>query len=159
MKKLTCLFGRLLLSSMFISSAINGLLHPFAMELAIGMYVPFGDDPMIGKIMRFTSIGLQLIAGRFVLIGFKTRLAAWILMIHLVAINVLIHLDFGDTHEMLHFGQNWSIVGGLLLLISFGAGPMSIDSRLEKLKLQKKSDKKQKEVPSKLTEKENVEDK
>ena len=43
--------------------------------------------------------------------------------------TLIFHSNLGDPTQMLFFMKNLSIAGGLLLVVSHGAGPYSIDNR------------------------------
>ena len=41
----------------------------------------------------------------------------------------MFHGDFGDQMQMIMFMKNLGLAGGLLILFSRGAGPISLDAR------------------------------
>lgn len=43
---------------------------------------------------------------------------------------VFFHHDFADQNQMIHFLKNVMMAGGLLQIVFFGAGPLSLDARL-----------------------------
>jgi putative oxidoreductase len=45
-----------------------------------------------------------------------------------VATAIFFHRNFADQNQMIHFLKNIMIAGGLLQIVYFGAGPMSIDA-------------------------------
>jgi putative oxidoreductase len=45
-----------------------------------------------------------------------------------LATAIFFHRNFADQNQMIHFLKNVMIVGGLLQIVYFGAGPMSIDA-------------------------------
>jgi putative oxidoreductase len=47
-----------------------------------------------------------------------------------LATAVFFHLNFADPNQIFHFIKNLVMTGGLLQLVAYGAGPISIDSRL-----------------------------
>ncbi len=44
------------------------------------------------------------------------------------ATAIFFHRNFADQNQMIHFLKNVMIAGGLLQIVYFGAGPMSIDA-------------------------------
>ena len=74
----------------------------------------------------------QAEGGALVLIGFQARLAALALVVLTVLAKLIFH-DFwslaGAEREMqfINFLKNLSMIGGLLLVVGFGSGPLSLD--------------------------------
>jgi putative oxidoreductase len=46
-----------------------------------------------------------------------------------VATALFFHRNFADQNQMIHFLKNFMIVGGLLQIVHFGAGAVSLDNR------------------------------
>ena len=101
-----------------------------------GYYVAVGV-PLPG-LMVWLSIAIELGGGLAILVGLKARwaaivLAAWCLVtafaVHLVA--GLGAADGGVAFDnMIHFYKNLVMAGGLLYVVAFGAGPLSVDRGL-----------------------------
>ena len=45
-----------------------------------------------------------------------------------VVTAVFFHANFGDQNQLIHFMKNVAMAGGFLILASFGAGRISVDS-------------------------------
>jgi uncharacterized membrane protein YphA (DoxX/SURF4 family) len=79
------------------------------------------------------SIGLRLIGGLAVLLGFYARTGAALLVAFVLPAAVLAH-DFWtmppgrQKHETIEFLNNLAMAGGALLIVLNGAGSVSIDS-------------------------------
>lgn len=120
----TILIGRVLLSVIFLLSgfgkltAISGTAAYFG---AMGLPVPTVTAVVVGLI--------ELLGGVAVLIGFQTRIAAWVLAVFTIATALVAHTGWADQNQMIHFLKNVAITGGFLLLASSGAGAYSIDAR------------------------------
>jgi putative oxidoreductase len=76
---------------------------------------------------------VEILGGLAVLAGFYSRFTAWILFLYLIPTTFLFHnfwaFQGADRIDpLIHFEKNLAIMGGLLLLAAFGAGPYSIDS-------------------------------
>jgi putative oxidoreductase len=67
--------------------------------------------------------------GLLLLIGYRTRLVALSLAIWCVVTAVFFHRNFADQNMFIHFLKNLMITGGLLQIVHFGAGALSLDNR------------------------------
>ncbi len=122
MQALAELAGRVLISAIFLASGA-GKIAAFEGTAAYmdSMGVPSGLLPAV--------IAFEILAGLAVILGWKTRLAAFALAGFCLASAVLFHLDFGDPVQSALFLKNVAIAGGFAVLLANGAGPWSIDAR------------------------------
>jgi len=67
--------------------------------------------------------GLLLIA------GFKARTVAAVLALFSLVTAATFHSHFADQNQMIHFLKNLMMAGGLLQIVAFGAGALSVDNR------------------------------
>ena len=81
------------------------------------------------------TILLQLGGGLAVLVGYQTKIAAFLLAGLTLVISIVMH-DFWDVteavqrgHETQNFVKNLGIMAGLLAIAGLGAGPFSLDNR------------------------------
>jgi putative oxidoreductase len=74
-------------------------------------------------------IALEIAGGLALMLGWHTRLTAFLLAGFTLLATAIFHSNLGDQTQMLFFMKNLSIAGGLLLVVSHGAGPYSIDNR------------------------------
>lgn len=123
------LFGRLLLSFIFIASGANKILSwEQSAQSMTGQGLPL--VPLLLAAATVIEIG----AGLAILFGLKARAAAAILFAFLIPTTLLFHgfwnLDGIERQmQLAHFMKNLAIMGGLLTVVSFGAGHRSIDAR------------------------------
>lgn len=123
------LAARILLSLMFILaglSKLTGLAGTTAYIAGTGL-------PMPGVLALGSGL-LELLAGLAVAIGFKARVGAAALAVFTLLASLLFHSFWAMPAEQvminqLMFMKNLSVVGGLLLIVAYGAGPLSIDTR------------------------------
>jgi putative oxidoreductase len=122
------LLGRILMSLVFILAGV-GKIMGFSIEEGM---VAAKHLPMPALALSIALL-IELIGGLCILFGLFTRLTAWILFLYLIPTTLLFHnfwalqgMDRIDT--MIHFEKNLAIMGGLLLLATYGAGAHSIDS-------------------------------
>ena len=66
------------------------------------------------------------------LVGFQTRIAAFLLAGFALMAGTLVHLHPDDHENMIVFMDNLAMVGGLLLFVQYGGGALSLDGRLKR---------------------------
>ena len=116
--------GRILLSAIFLLSgfgkltAIAGTAGYFG---SLGLPVPTVTAIVVGLI--------ELLGGLAILVGFQTRIVAWVLAIFTLATGLVAHTGWADQMQMIQFLKNLAITGGFLLLASSGPGAYSIDAK------------------------------
>jgi putative oxidoreductase len=67
--------------------------------------------------------------GILLLLGYQTRLAALVLAIFSIAAAICFHHNFADQNQMINFMKNLAMAGGLLQVVAFGAGSLSLDAK------------------------------
>ena len=123
------LIGRILLSGVFIGS---GLSKVIAFSMMTG-YVAAKGLPMPAVALGIAA-AVEIVGGLAVLVGFKTKIASWILFLYLIPTTFVFH-NFWALQGMekmdnqAHFMKNLAIMGGLLILAASGAGGYSVDAR------------------------------
>jgi putative oxidoreductase len=122
------LAARAMLTATFILSALRHLTHwSAALDEMVGDGMPRSSILLLG------SITFRLLGGLSVLVGFRGRIGAALLVLFILPAAFLAH-DFWampterQTHEMIEFLNNLAIAGGALLVALNGPGPWSIDS-------------------------------
>ena len=124
------LAGRLLFSVIFIISSA-GHFSPETIDFAARHGVP-----MAGLLVPLSGV-LALMGGLSVLVGFRTRLGAALLVTFLVPVTFEMHTFWTAPDattfliEKAMFMKNLSMVGGALIISYFGAGPLSLDAFVE----------------------------
>jgi putative oxidoreductase len=122
------LLGRVLLTGVFFVS-VPAHFGPVDLNFAIGAGVPLARF-----VVPATGI-LQLLGALSVLLGYKTKVGAWLLILFLVPVTLTMHKFWAANDPMMSqlqwgmFTRNVSIIGGLLLLSQFGPGAWSLDAR------------------------------
>ena len=126
-KRYLLLTGRILLSLIFVLSSLSKL---SGWEETAG-YMAYAGMSMI-PLFLVTAIAIELLGGLSILLGFKVKIGAAALVLFLIPVSIIFH-DFWTLEGMeaqlqkAMFMKNLSIMGGLSLLMFFGAGPFSID--------------------------------
>lgn len=119
--------GRILMSLVFILSGI-GKISGFSMEEGM---LAAKHMPMPAVAMGI-ALAIELVGGLMIFFGFGTRFASWILFLYLIPTTLLFHnfwafQGMDRIDPMIHFEKNLAIMGGLLILATYGAGAYSID--------------------------------
>jgi putative oxidoreductase len=84
--------------------------------------------PMPGLALAI-AILVELGGGLALVAGYRTRIVAAALALFSFATALAFHSNFADQNQMIHFLKNVMIAGGLLQIVAFGAGALSIDNR------------------------------
>ena len=75
------------------------------------------------------SVLVELGGGLLLVAGFQARIVAAALVLFSLATALSFHSNFADQNQMIHFLKNVIMAGGLLQIVAFGAGALSIDNR------------------------------
>jgi putative oxidoreductase len=114
--------ARLLMSSLFIWDGVLQLRDPAGtVQYFTSLHVP------VPAIAVWVSIAIHLLGGLAILVGFKTRWAAAVLILLCLGTAFGIHLPAGDMDNMVNFYKNLVMAGGFLYVIAFGAGAIAFD--------------------------------
>jgi len=126
------LLGRALFAAIFLISA-PGHFMAGTIAFAAQQGVPFA-----GVLVPLSGV-LALAGGLSVLLGYRAKLGAWILIAFLVPVTLALHKFWGIADPMTAqmqwamFWKNVSILGGALVMTQLGAGPLSLDARRSRL--------------------------
>jgi putative oxidoreductase len=83
------------------------------------------------------AVLFELAGGMSLLLGYKARIGALALLLFLIPVTLVFHSwwTYADPGEqrvnMLFFLHNLTLMGGLLLFLTHGPGPLSLDRRDE----------------------------
>ncbi|MEE8484894.1 MAG: DoxX family protein [Nitrospinota bacterium] len=130
MEKYTPLIGRILLSTIFIMSGAGKI---FDWSGTAGYMAAYGMPAI--PLFLIGAIVLEIGGGLSVLLGFKAKLGAIALLIFIIPVTLIFHnfLPIADPMaqklQMIMFLKNLAIMGGLLLVVSFGSGHFSVGKK------------------------------
>ena len=116
------LVGRILISTLFL---LNGLFKINNYENTIGWMESFE----IPGFFLIPAIVLEVVAPIFVIIGYKTKIAAAALGLFCLATAILFHNDFSDQAQLTAFLKNIALSGGFIFLIVNGPKGFSLDKK------------------------------
>jgi len=90
--------------------------------------------PLPGLLVPLAGV-ISLVGGLSVILGYRAKLGAWLLVLFLVPVTLLLHNFWAVKDPMMaqiqqgFFIANLSRIGAALLIAYFGAGPFSLDAR------------------------------
>ena len=122
MKGLAPLIGRILIAQIFLASGF-GKIMDFA---GTQQYMASYGMPLTALLL-FGAIVFELGGGLSLLLGYKARWGAIALIVFLIPTTLIFHTEFAERMQQIQFMKNSAIIGGLLVLAQFGAGPLSLD--------------------------------
>ena len=116
--------GRIFISAIFLISGLGKITAPAGM---IG-YIKSAGLPL--PLVAFAiAVVIEIGGGLALIAGYRTRLVATVLAVFCVATALGFHNDLADQNQFIHFFKNIAIAGGLLHVIAFGGGRVSLDGR------------------------------
>lgn len=123
------LLGRILIAAIFVLAGINKLGTIDATSANMASHgIPYATDLVWGV------IALELAGGVMLIVGLLARLVALALFFYTLALAVLFHPYWAAaagaaarTHHAFFFGH-LAMMGGMLFVVAFGAGPFSLDA-------------------------------
>ena len=119
----TQLTGRVLMSSIFIMAGISKISgYAGTQGYMESMGVPGALLPLV--------ILLEIGGGLAVLLGWQTRIAAFLLAGFTVLSALIFHADLGDQMQFILFMKNLAMAGGLMFLVAGRRHDWSIDAKL-----------------------------
>ena len=122
------LAGRILIGLIFLVAGVRKVMG-FAATVAYLSKLGFPAPEVMAVIALIIEIGGSLL----LIVGWRTRWAAWLLVLFVVVAAFAAHrfweiTDAGQYfNQMNHFLKNVAIVGGLLYVATFGPGSASVD--------------------------------
>jgi putative oxidoreductase len=114
--------GRLLIGLPFAMSGLSKLAAygpTTEMISAVGLPLP----PLAFAVAVVVELG----GGLLLILGYRVRVAALALAFFSIATALSFHNNFADQDQMIHFLKNVMMAGGLLQIVAFGAGAVSIE--------------------------------
>lgn len=123
------LITRLLIAPLFLVSGIRSLA---AVSGTAGYLARLGA-PM-PEILAWVVIAVEIVGAVMLIVGWRTRLAAWMLAAFVVVATLLAHrfwaVDSAQyVNQLNHFLKNLAVLGGLVLLAAHGPGRLAFDRR------------------------------
>ena len=123
------LAGRILLALIFVISGYNKLV---GFDGTVG-YIASKGLPL-PQLAAAAAIAIELVGGVLLVIGWQARWAATAIFLFLIPTTLIFHPFWAAPAanlqmETIQFMKNLCIMGGMLYVMAFGAGPLSVDNR------------------------------
>ena len=122
-------FGRIFISALFLIEAVRKFFNP-------DMSMIYMSDHGVPEFLFYPSIAFEIIIPLLLIVGYKTRIAASLLAVFVLAVTLIFHSHhiIDDSMQLTIFLKNLAIIGGLLLIISNKPQICSVDYYLESKK-------------------------
>ena len=132
---IVAVLGRLLLCTIFLLSAVGNKIPNFQ---AVAGYMAKEGVPA-PQVMLAGAIAFLIAGSLSVILGYKARIGAALLLVFLVLATYYFH-DFwtlsdpqAQQEQMIQFLKNLGLMGAMVLIIANGTGPMSLDERAKSI--------------------------
>jgi putative oxidoreductase len=116
--------GRAMISALFLLSGFSKVAAP---AMTIG-YIQSVGLPLPSAAFALSAL-VEIVGGLALLFGSRTRITASILLLFTLATAAVFHSNLADQNQFIHFFKNIAIAGGLLNVVAFGGGRISLDGR------------------------------
>ncbi|KXB97240.1 MAG: DoxX family protein [Chlorobi bacterium NICIL-2] len=123
------LVGRILYSLIFLMSGLTVHFSAQGVQFAEAQGVPAAS-----VLVPLSGI-LAVLGALSIILGYRAKLGAWLLVLFLVPVTFTMHAFWAVTDpmqqsiQMSMFLKNLALLGGALLIAYHGAGPLSLDER------------------------------
>lgn len=123
------LIGRLLIAALFLPAGLSKLT---GFEGTVGYIASVGLP--LPAVAAAAALVVEIVGSLALVAGFYTRIAALVLAVFTLVATYFFHAFWAAAPEQafvqqLMFFKNIAVVGGLLVLVSSGAGAFSLDAR------------------------------
>jgi len=114
--------GRVMLAAIFLWGGYGKLTdQDSTLGYIQSVHLP---EPML---VMWVGIFVELIGGLALAIGSKTRIVATALAAFCLVAAFAFHTPFSEPNQLIHFLKNIAMAGGLLQIVAFGPGRISVD--------------------------------
>ena len=122
-------FGRIFISALFLIEAVKKFFNP-------DMSMMYMSDHGVPEFLFYPSIAFEIIIPLLLIAGYKTKMAASLLALFVLAVTLIFHSHHivADSMQLTIFLKNFAIIGGLLIIISNKPQICSVDYYLESKK-------------------------
>lgn len=116
--------GRVLISAIFL---LSGVLKVAAPAMTIG-YIQSAGLPFPPGAFVVAAF-IELVGSTILILGYRTRIVAAVFAVYCIATALSFHHNWADQDQLMNFFKNVAMTGGLLQIVAFGGGRLSLDAR------------------------------
>lgn len=118
------LAGRILIAPLFLLSGVSKLTAPGpTIDMITSTGLPFAT---LGFVL---AVLVEVVGSGALIAGYRVRLVAAAMTLYAIATAIAFHANLADQNQFFHFFKNIAMAGGLLQIVAFGAGRISLDAR------------------------------
>lgn len=121
------LAGRILLAIIFVMAGRSKLMNAQGTE----QYMAAMGMTTATRLFYIGAVVIELGGGLSLLLGYWTRVGAAVLFLFMIPTTLMFHTQLSDQNQMIHFMKNLAMMGGLLYVLTYGPGRLSLDARRE----------------------------
>ena len=120
------LIGRILLSALFLIEGIGKI----SMQEDVMMYM---ENYGIPGILFIPAVILEILFPLLLIVGYKTKLAAFVMALFTLTVAIIFHTDFSEGMQITFFLKDLAIAGGFMIIFVYGSNKISLDYRIKKI--------------------------
>jgi putative oxidoreductase len=122
LQRILPLIARTLIAIIFVRSGIDKIFDFAGTQQRMAE----AGIPLTPIVLVF-AILFEIVGGLMIISGFKARIGALLLIIFMIPTTIVFHNPIADANQTIQFFKNLAIIGGLLMVYTYGAGPISVD--------------------------------
>ena len=128
MNNILDLLGRVFISSVFLLSGYNKIFNfKNTTEWMSGYGLP--------DFLLWPAILLEIIFPIFIIIGYKTKISAYLLALFCISTALIFHLDFSNQMQTIALLKNFGLAGGFIFIAINGTGSWAVDTKKKYVRL------------------------
>ena len=112
--------GRILLSALFLIEVIGKI----SIQEDVMMYM---ENYGIPGILFVPAVILEILFPLLLIVGYKTKLAAFVMALFTFTVAIIFHTDFSEGMQLVFFLKDIAIAGGFMIIVAYGPGKISLD--------------------------------
>ncbi len=81
------------------------------------------------SVLYVLTVLVEVGGAALIILGWQARIAAGVVFLFMIPVTLTFHWDWGNRMQEVQFFKNMATMGGLLMIVAFGAGRFSLDGR------------------------------